>query len=133
MRRARTYSTAPIMNGASKAYSGGSRSAIGSHHADSRSRETPVGCPSRRMASMQITAAASSAPNSSRSRLWMGVSASSQPIRPRTHARTVTKYTMSDAGMESRGQHHGHLIRRRRPQADQARGAREGVHEGHDG
>ena len=66
------------------------------------------------MASMQITAAASRAPNNSRSAARGGVTASPQPIRTRSQASTASMYTMSDVGMASSGQHGVHLPSRRR-------------------
>jgi hypothetical protein len=63
---------------------------------------------------MQITAAASRDPNSSRSSAWIAVPASSQPIRARSLAMIASTYTMSDVGIWSSGQHHGRRISRRR-------------------
>src|SRR5690242_5509431 len=89
-----------MTNGASSAYSGGSSSAIGSHHAESRSRDTPVGWPSRRSASMQITAAASREPNSSMSLPWIGVPVMSQDSaarRPLITLGNIIDATRADA------------------------------------
>ena len=63
---------------------------------------------------MQTTAAASRAQKSSRSPGRSGVAASSQPVRARSQASTISTYTMSDMGMASSGQHDDHLNSRRR-------------------
>ena len=102
--RTRRNNTAPMTSGASIAYRGGSSSAMGSHHAESRSRDIPDGWPSLRIASMQITAAPSSAANRITSAACSGVMASCQPISPRSQATTVSTYATNRAGIRSSGQ-----------------------------
>ncbi|GAA3104023.1 hypothetical protein GCM10020001_021730 [Nonomuraea salmonea] len=77
--------------GAKSAYTGGRSSATGSHHADSRSRDTPAGMPSRLVASMQTAPHAMRAANVSASRHWKTVNAESMTIATRSRATIAHK------------------------------------------